>query len=113
MARLHNLALRPLALSIATLCAAGALAQTAPPAGSPPDVSYTPVQGLSSPLHPRQEADARPFAVAASPVGRIVVEAGRRLAAEGLLKAPADVFYLQIDEILDPIGAGGDIATAH
>lgn len=78
-----RLARHPLALWIALLCSAGALAQTAPPAGSPSDVSYTPVQGLASPLHPRQDADARPFAQAASPVGRIVVEA----ATNGL---PAD-----------------------
>lgn len=38
-------------------------------------------------------------------VRRIVVEAGRRLAAEGLLNAPADVFYLQIDEILGIVEA--------
>ncbi|MFN7977331.1 MAG: PEP/pyruvate-binding domain-containing protein [Vicinamibacterales bacterium] len=43
-------------------------------------------------------------------VRRIVVEAGRRLAAEGLLDAPADVFYLQIDEILGVVE--GTVTTA-
>ena len=44
-------------------------------------------------------------------VRRIVVEAGRRLAAEGRLHAPADVFYLQIDEILGVVE--GTVTTAN
>ena len=44
-------------------------------------------------------------------VRRIVVEAGRRLAAEGLLAAPGDVFYLQIDEILGIVE--GTVTTSH
>ena len=44
-------------------------------------------------------------------VRRIVIEAGRRLAAEGLLTAPADVFYLQIDEILGIVE--GTVTTSH
>jgi hypothetical protein len=67
---------RPLALLIASLFGSlGALAQTAPPAGSPTDVSYTPVQGLSSPLFPRQEADVRRLPGGPTAVARIVVEA--------------------------------------
>jgi hypothetical protein len=82
--RARHQPLMPLAALIAALCAGGALAQNAPPAGSPPDVSYTPVQGLSSALYPRQPADQRPLGAAtASAVGRIVVEAS----ANGL---PAD-----------------------
>jgi hypothetical protein len=73
----------PLATLVGLLCRTGVLAQTAPPAGSPSDVSYTPVQGLSSPLYPRQDADARPLAALPSAVARIVVEAS----ADGL---PAD-----------------------
>ena len=71
----HSFARRPLALLLASLCAGGALAQSVPPAGSPSDVNYTPVQGISSALFPRQDADERPLAQAASPVGRVVVEA--------------------------------------
>ncbi len=75
---------RRLTLLIGSLCSLGALAQNAaPPAGSPSDVAYTPVQGLSSPLFPRQPADARPLAQPDSAVARIVVEAS----ADGL---PAD-----------------------
>lgn len=44
-------------------------------------------------------------------VRRIVVEAGRRLAAEGLLNSPADVFYLQIDEMLGIVE--GTVTTAN
>ena len=66
---------RPLAALLASMVAGGALAQTAPPPGSPADVAYTPVQGTASALFPRQDADARPLPVAASPVGRVVVEA--------------------------------------
>lgn len=44
-------------------------------------------------------------------VRRIVVEAGRRLAAEGLLHSPADVFYLQIDEVLGVVE--GTVTTAN
>jgi len=75
--------MQPLAAVVSLLCSTGVLAQAAPPAGSPSDVSYTPVQGLSSPLFPRQDADARPLAAAPSALARIVVEAG----ADGL---PAD-----------------------
>lgn len=44
-------------------------------------------------------------------VRRIVVEAGRRLTAEGLLVSAADVFYLQIDEILGVVE--GTVTTAN
>ena len=44
-------------------------------------------------------------------VRRVVVEAGRRLAAEGLLNSPADVFYLQIDEVLGIVE--GTVTTAN
>lgn len=44
-------------------------------------------------------------------VRRVVVEAGRRLAAEGLLQTPADVFYLQIDEVLGIVE--GTVTTAN
>jgi hypothetical protein len=71
----HRSHRRPLAALLASMVTSGVLAQTAPPPGSPSDVNYTPVQGATSALFPRQEADARPLAVAASPVGRVVVEA--------------------------------------
>jgi pyruvate,water dikinase len=44
-------------------------------------------------------------------VRRLVVEAGRRLATEGLLANPADVFYLQIDEILGVVE--GTVTSAN
>ena len=43
-------------------------------------------------------------------VRRIVVEAGRRLASEGVLTSPADIFYLQIDEVLGVVE--GTVTTA-
>jgi hypothetical protein len=70
----RRLARRSLAALVASLCAQGLLAQSAPPPGSPADVSYTPVQGPASPLFPRQDADARPLADRGSAVGRVVVE---------------------------------------
>lgn len=73
--------LRPLAAFVGALCSLGALAQSTPMAGSPADVAYTPVQGLASPLFPRQGADAR--GLAPRTVSRVVLEAS----ADGL---PAD-----------------------
>ncbi len=81
---------RPLNLLMSSLygglfCGLGAMAQTAPPAGSPSDVAYTPVQGLSSPLYPRQEADARVGTDYRSAVGRIVLDASENgLPADGV-----------------------------
>lgn len=77
---------RPLTLLVGLLCSTGALAQSAAPAGSPSDVRYTPVQGVSSALFPRQPDDARVLGGAvASPVARIVVEASEDgLPADGV-----------------------------
>ncbi len=44
-------------------------------------------------------------------VRRIVVEAGRRLAAEGRLAAADDVFYLQVDEVLGVVE--GTVTTGN
>lgn len=67
---------RPLALLVGALFGS-AWAQTAPPAGSPADVSYTPVQGPSSALHPRQDGDVRSVAPRLAAVAQVVVEASQ------------------------------------
>lgn len=77
-----ELRLRPLVAALAACSAGAVLAQPAPP-GSPADVAYTPVQGLASPLLPRQPADARALPAVTSNVGRVLVEAS----ADGV---PAD-----------------------
>ncbi|MFO1326126.1 MAG: hypothetical protein U1F56_02120 [Rubrivivax sp.] len=82
MARAEHPRRLPLAATLAALCAASAVAQPAP-AGSPSDVAYTPVQGQSSALFPRQPGDERPLAGPAAAVARVVVE----VSADGL---PAD-----------------------
>ena len=79
-------------LSLCSLAVAAAWAQSTPPPGSPSDVRYTPVTGVPSPLYPRQgDLDAKPSQtlddiatkpggfdfLAASQVGRIVVEVNR------------------------------------
>lgn len=78
---------QPLALLLGALfgsaCGFAAWAQTSPPAGSPADVRYTPVQGPSSALYPRQNDDVRSLVPAPAAVARIVVEAS----ADGV---PAD-----------------------
>lgn len=115
--RCADAALAPIALALAMLAGEAAFAQTAPPAGSPSDVRYTPITGLPSLLYPKtpdvdgrvqptlDDASTRPGrldAAANAAVGRIVVEVERdAVPADG--QSPVKVAVRVFDRKGEPL----------
>ena len=121
--------LRPIAAAVAAvlsaLAAAGSFAQSAPPAGSPSDVSFTPVTGSPSPLYPatpdvdtkatplREDQGAlRGGADSAGAVGRIVIEVDRNaLPADG--QSPVKVVVRVFDRQGAPLKSAVLLTIEH
>ncbi len=122
--------LRPIAAGVATaivaLASAGSSAQSAPPAGSPSDVSYTPVTGTPSllyPRHPEIDGKARPTlddaalpaghgSAANAAVGRLVVEVDRNaVPADG--QSPVKVKVRVYDRQGGPLQSAALLTIEH
>jgi hypothetical protein len=119
--------LLPVAAAVAALLSSSALAQSAPPAGSPSDVRYTPVTGTSSPLFPRSpdvdgqsalirgDPSAKPggFDYAANAaVGRITVDVDRDdVPADG--QSPVKVVVRLFDKQGAPLKSAAFLTIEH
>ncbi len=119
---------RALSIAVAAMFGGAALAQTAPPPGSPSDVRYTPITGSPSPLYPKNpEVDAKPTLVredqaiqpggdgagaVANAVARIVVEIDRdALPADG--QSPVKVVVKLFDKSGAPVASSTLVTIEH
>ncbi len=125
----RRLMLRPVALA-ATLCVMGAVhaqssTQAQGLAGARPDLSYTPVTGIDSPLYPaapgdsgaqglrlRADLDALGLSVASAPIDRIVVELDRnQVPADG--QSPVKVTVRVFGPDGKPLARSGFVTIEH